>query len=217
MASTFESYLDVLTTETGAVGDLLDVGAATGFFLDLAQNRGWRCVGVEPSAFAVREAASKGLNVREGVIEELDAPDGSFDVVTMWDVVEHVRDPRAALGAAHRLLRPGGVLAINTPDSGSVLARVLGLRWHLVVPPEHLVLFHQKSLRLLLDEQHFRVSSMKRIGKRFTVQYVLQTLARWQGLGLWWRAAELSRQTRVGELGVSINLRDNVFVLARRL
>lgn len=216
MTSTFESYLDMLAREGSGAGDLLDVGAATGFFLDLARKRGWRTVGVEPSEFAVGLAKKKGLDVRQGVVEELDAADESFDVVTMWDVIEHVNDPRASLAAAFRLLRPGGTLAINTPDSGSLLARTLGLRWHLVVPPEHLVLFHQESLRRLLAESKFQVSAIKRIGKKFTVQYVLQTLARWQGLGLWKRAAELSRKAGFGEWGVSINLRDNVFVLARK-
>lgn len=216
MTSTFESYLEILAARSSGVGDLLDVGAATGFFLDLARARGWRTVGVEPSAFAVRVATKKGLDVKQGVVENLDIPAASFDVITMWDVIEHVNDPRASLAAAFRLLRPGGILAINTPDSGSILARLLGLRWHLVLPPEHLVLFHQESLRRLLAESRFEVTAVKRIGKRFTVQYVLHTLARWQGLKLWKSAADLSHKTGVGEWGVSINLRDNVFVLARK-
>jgi len=169
MTSTFEHYLDILATDGSEIGDMLDVGAATGFFLDLARNRGWRTVGVEPSEFAVSVAKGKGLDVRQGIVEDLAIPDNSFDVITMWDVIEHVNAPRASLAAAFRLLRPGGVLAINTPDSGSTLARLLGLRWHLVVPPEHLVLFHQESLRRLLAESNFEVTSIKRIGKRFTL------------------------------------------------
>ena len=92
----------------------------------------------------------------------------------------------------------------------------MGLRWHQVLPPEHIVLFHQNSLRRLLEESHFEVTEVRRIGKRFTVQYVFQTLARWQGLSIWKSVVELVRKAGIGDWGVSINLRDNVFVLARK-
>lgn len=198
------------------MGKLLDVGAATGFFLDLARTRGWQTHGVEPSRYASEVASRKGLTVHRGVVEELDLPDESFDVITMWDVIEHVNDPDASLAAACRLLRPEGSLALNTPDAGSLLARLLGLRWHLVVPPEHLVLFSAKSLRKLLEDHGFTVIALHRIGKRFSIQYVLQTLARWQGLTVWRKMADLSRRSRFGNWGIPINLRDNMFVLARK-
>ena len=216
MADTFESYLDRLAGRHPQLGELLDVGAATGFFLDLARTRGWRTCGVEPSKYASLAATEKGLTVYRGVVEELDLPDASFDVITMWDVIEHVNNPDASLAAAYGLLRPEGTLALNTPDVGSFLARLLGLRWHLVVPPEHLVLFSAESLRKLLEDNGFTVIGLHRIGKRFTIQYVLQTLARWQGLSMWRKAADLSRRSGFGNWGVPINLRDNMFVLARK-
>ncbi len=216
MAETFESYLDLLTDRHPQPGDLLDVGAATGFFLDLARSRGWNTCGVEPSEYASRVASQKNLAVHCGVLEELNLPDASFDVITMWDVIEHGTDPNASLAAACRLLRPEGTLALNTPDAESFLARLLGLRWHLVVPPEHLILFGQRSLRQLLEANGFTVASLHRIGKRFTIQYVLQTLARWQGLRLWQTAADVSRRSGFGNWGVPINLCDNMFVLAHK-
>ena len=216
MASTFEAYLALLASGRPGRGALLDVGAATGFFLELARADGWNSRGIEPSHYASRIAKKKGLAVDCGVVEELTLPDASFDVVTMWDVIEHLPDPRRSLAAVFRLLHPNGTLAVNTPDSGSLLARVLGLRWHLVVPPEHLVLFSQKSLRLLLEEAGFEVTLVRRIGKRFTIQYVLETLARWQGLRLWRQAEEMSRRWGVGKWGIGINLRDNMFLLARK-
>ncbi len=216
MEDTFESYLDLLAGRHPQLGDLLDVGAATGFFLDLARRRGWKTCGVEPSKYASLVASQKNLTVHCGVLEELNLPDASFDVVTMWDVIEHVNDPGASLKAACRLLRPAGTLALNTPDAGSLLARLLGLKWHLVVPPEHLVLFGQESVRRLLEASGFTVTALHRIGKRFTIQYILQTLARWQGLSLWHKAAGLSSRWRFGNWGIPINLRDNMFVLARK-
>ena len=214
MADTFESYLDMLARRHPQLGDLLDVGAATGFFLELARSRGWKTCGVEPSRYASQVASQKNLTVHQGVVEDLNLPDASFDVITMWDVIEHVKDPDESLKAASRLLRPAGTLALNTPDAGSLLARLLGLKWHLVVPPEHLVLFGQESLRRLLRANGFTVTALHRIGKRFSIQYVLQTLARWQGLSVWHKAAGLSRRWGFGNWGIPINLRDNMFVLA---
>ena len=106
MEDTFESYLDLLAGRHPQLGDLLDVGAATGFFLDLARRRGWKTCGVEPSKYASLVASQKNLTVHCGVLEELNLPDASFDVVTMWDVIEHVNDPSESLKAACRLLRP---------------------------------------------------------------------------------------------------------------
>ena len=216
MTDTFESYLDLLAERHPQLGDLLDVGAATGFFLDLARRRGWKTCGVEPSQYASLVASQKNLTVHCGVLEELNLPDASFDVITMWDVIEHVNDPSESLKAACCLLRPDGTLALNTPDAGSLLARLLGLKWHLVVPPEHLVLFGQESIRKLLEASGLTVTALHRIGKRFSIQYVLQTLARWQGLSLWHKAADFSRRWGVGNFGIPINLRDNMFILARK-
>jgi len=216
MTSTFEKYLDLLAQRHPSQGSLLDVGAATGFFLELARRRQWKTCGVEPSDYATHVATDKGLDVRCGVLEDLSLPEGSFDVITMWDVIEHVTDPRESLAKAFALLTPGGTLALNTPDSASLLARLLGLRWHLVVPPEHLILFSRKSLELLLREAGFEVTLSRCIGKRFTVQYVLETLARWQGLGLWHTTLRLVRRLGIGDWGVSINLRDNMFILAQK-
>ena len=216
MASTFEKYLDLLAQAHPDQGSLLDVGAATGFFLELARRRQWKTCGVEPSDYATRVARHKGLDVHCGVLEDLSLPEVSFDVITMWDVIEHVTDPRKSLTKAFAMLAPGGTLALNTPDSASLLARLLGLRWHLVVPPEHLILFSRKSLELLLKQAGFEVTLSRCIGKRFTIQYVLETLARWQGLGLWHTALRLVRRLGIGDWGVSINLRDNMFILARR-
>ena len=116
----------------------------------------------------------------------------------------------------NRLLKPGGLLAINTPDSGSALARMLGTKWHLVVPPEHLNLFHRKSLRRLIEETSFEIVAEGNIGKKYTVQYVFETLYHWQKLKLWGIAAKGLRHRSLGERGIPINLRDNMFLIARK-
>jgi SAM-dependent methyltransferase len=216
MIPAFEKYLDIIERFLPTKGTLIDVGAATGFFLKLAVDRGWTAIGIEPSAHASAAARHKGLDVRTGVFDSDSLRPGSADAITLWDVIEHVPDPVGLLRTVHSTLRPGGLVAINTPDSGSLLARALGSKWHLVVPPEHLFLFNQASLRRVLGEDRFEILVQDKIGKRFTVQYVLETLYRWQKLGVWRKGYELVRDKRAGRAGVAINLRDNMFVLARK-
>ena len=77
-------------------------------------------------------------------------------------------------------MKKGGLIAINTPDSGSFIAKLLGKRWHLLVPPEHLVIFNRVNLDLLLKSCGFEVLWTGKIGKKFTLQYIFQILANWQ-------------------------------------
>lgn len=216
MVPTFERYLDLLAQSGAKVGSMLDIGAATGFFLDIARRRGWKAYGVEASDYAAGVARSKGLDVMTGVLEDYPAAPDFFDAITAWDVIEHLHCPRNTIRRMNAVLKPGGLLAINTPDSGSALAQVLGVKWHLVVPPEHLNLFHRKSLRRLLEENGFQVVMEDKIGKLFTVQYIFQTLFHWQKLKLWGVTADYLRTRSVGRLGIPINLRDNMFLIAKK-
>jgi 2-polyprenyl-3-methyl-5-hydroxy-6-metoxy-1,4-benzoquinol methylase len=110
-------------------GRLLDVGCATGYFLNAAR-LDFEVSGVEPSRWAVDYARTRlHLNVTEGHLEAVDLPLEGFDVITMNDVIEHFSDPRAALERSAALLRPGGILYLVTPDIGSLSARVLRGRW----------------------------------------------------------------------------------------
>ncbi len=202
---------------SGNKGSILDIGAATGYFLDLARRLGWETFGIEISDYAAEVARQRGLVVKTGVIGEPLFPNNSFEVVTMWDVLEHVRNPRLDLTRAYELLRPGGVLVINTPNSGSLFARLLGRSWHLLVPPEHLHYFTPKSLTLLLEQIGFKVIKVSSRGKIFTLEYIFHTLARWQGLVLWHKILTwFRRHPKIGRLGLPLNLRDNMLVYARK-
>jgi 2-polyprenyl-3-methyl-5-hydroxy-6-metoxy-1,4-benzoquinol methylase len=215
MIPTFHQYLDRLAHYTRP-GRLIDIGAATGFFLGLARQRGWEVAGIEPSEYAASLARSKGLDVRTAVAGSCQFPQASFDAITMWDVIEHIPDPRRAFSSVATFLKPGGLIALNTPNSESLVARALKTKWHLVVPPEHLNLFSKKSLRRLLEDHGFELLEMRSIGKRFTVKYVLMTLSHRQKLKLLERATRAVSRRAVGQWAVPINLHDNVFVVARK-
>lgn len=211
MIPAFEQYLGLIEAALGGKGSLLDVGAATGFFVELAQNAGFTAAGVELSDHAAARGRARGLDIRTGTLADVS---GIHDAISMLDVIEHVSNPRADIRRAASLLRDDGVLAINTPDAGSLLARLMGVRWHLVVPPEHLYYFTRAGLRRLLEQEGFEIVLDTTIGKSFTPAYILKTLQRWTRFKPFNWAASLTNDWPVS---VPINLRDNMFVLARKV
>ncbi len=145
-------------------GRLLDVGCATGFFLEAAKPY-FEVSGVEPSTFASRHAREElGLPVVTGDLFEARFPDASFDVITMWDVLEHVSDPMAYLREARRILKPRGHLALSTGDAGSFNAKFSRERWGLVSPPWHLYYIPRRLLVRMLGKTGYHVVRLKTNG-----------------------------------------------------
>jgi SAM-dependent methyltransferase len=156
-----------------ARGALLDVGCWVGYLLAEARARGWRTVGLEPSAFASRYARDElALDVRSGDLFNLPSSAEAFDAVVLGDVIEHLTDPGAALDRIADLLAPGGIVCLMLPDAGSRLARLMGRRWWSVIPT-HLQYFTRTSLRTLLARHGYGVLEMRTAPKVFTVRYYL--------------------------------------------
>ena len=140
----------------GRPGRLLEIGCAAGATLEAAAARGWSVFGVEYSADAATEARAHGVPVHVGGLADARLPNGSYDVVFMGDVLEHVPDPMATLREVHRVLAPGGALALRGPMATHSLARRLGLAvlrgrpLTLAEPPYHLWEFEPASLQALV-------------------------------------------------------------------
>jgi SAM-dependent methyltransferase len=146
-----------------ASGRALDVGCGPGAFLDVLRGAGWDVAGLEPSAHARKAAASRlgdGV-VRSSALAEARFACGSFDLVTFWDVLEHLPDPLDALHRSRALLAPGGRLVVETQDVRSLAARALGPRWHHYKHGEHLHHFHRGTLRRALRASGFEPLSMR--------------------------------------------------------
>jgi len=132
-----------------ARGRLLDVGCAAGFFLVEAKAH-YQVRGVELSAYSARFAREQfGLDVVTGTLQQAAFAGASFDLVTLWDVIEHVGDPAALLAEVARVLAPGGRVVLTTGDIGSAYARARGAQWHLMTPPWHLYFFSRPTLARL--------------------------------------------------------------------
>ncbi|MGI8460529.1 MAG: class I SAM-dependent methyltransferase [Solirubrobacterales bacterium] len=158
-------------------GALLDVGCWVGFLLAEARDRGWReSIGIEPSLFASDHArATLGLDVRTEDLFEADLPRRHFDAVVLGDVLEHLTRAGEALERVADLLAPGGVIALELPDAGSRVARLLGARWWSVIPT-HVHYFTRSSAATMLMGHGFRPLYVATDPKAFTVRYYLDKI-----------------------------------------
>ena len=208
-------YLGLIEKRFPSKGSLLDVGAATGVFVGLARKRGWNAEGVEIAFAAVEAAQKKGLPVRQGKLEAVEGEE-RYDAISLLDVLEHLPDPSSALVDAFRLLRPGGVLAVNLPDAGSFYARLMGGKWHAIVPPEHLWYFTRQALENMFAKAGFARFSARTMNKSFSLPYILSTAGRWLGW-LWLsRFAFKIERSFLGKLIIPLPLNDNLFVIASK-
>ena len=157
----------------GRAGRLVDVGAATGAFLAEAHAWGFAVAGVEPSP-AARTARARGFDVVESAVEGASFPAGTLDVVTVFDALEHIVEPRTTLERIRGWLKPDGRLVVTVPDFGGLWARASGAHWPMITPKEHLHYLTRRTLRGLLARAGFRVRSLELAGTPLS----LGTLAR---------------------------------------
>jgi 2-polyprenyl-3-methyl-5-hydroxy-6-metoxy-1,4-benzoquinol methylase len=190
---------------------LLDVGCATGFFLEAAVQRGWTVQGLEASGYASAHAREQlKLPVLSGSIEDPPAGLLPADVVTLWDTIEHLQRPDQALTRIRELMDPQGVLVITTGDFASLVRRVTGRRWRLFQDPTHHFFFTPQALESLLVRAGFRTIHLDHRGKRVSLGMILQQspIPHTRGLVKW-----MSRLEWEPELHV--NLWDVMTVMAR--
>jgi SAM-dependent methyltransferase len=160
-------------------GALLDVGAAGGYLVEHASRAGFDARGVEISEHAVR-IASRVVpgKVHRGTLETLDLPPASLDVVTLFDVLEHVPEPEDSLSRLSRWLKPGGWLAVTTPDVDSLSARLMAGFWpH--YKEEHLFYPSRKGLRRLFAATGFEVAHEERAMKYLSVEFTTPLFTRY--------------------------------------
>jgi SAM-dependent methyltransferase len=197
----------------GRRGALLDVGAAAGFFVAEAIAAGWDARGVDISPEMAAAATERvGAPVARGSLDDVDG--GPFDVVTMWDYIEHSLDPAADVARAASLLRPSGILALSTGDLDSVVARLSGKRWHLLTPRHHNYFFSGRTIRMLVESHGFDVVDISRPGARYSVAHLAYKLERFLPGSS--RVSRRLASSSLGRVSVPVNLFDITTVVARR-
>ena len=175
-AITFRKHLARLEEFKAPPGRLLDVGAYSGVFVEAAQARGWDAWGLEPCRWALDLARSRGVNMIEGSLDTATIQPQSFDVVTMWDVIEHVTDPLGQLRAVHGLLRPGGLAVVHTMDMSSLFAKIMGRRWPWLMAM-HIYYFTPRTLGSLAEKAGLRVITSRAEGRYLRLGYIATRIA----------------------------------------
>jgi 2-polyprenyl-3-methyl-5-hydroxy-6-metoxy-1,4-benzoquinol methylase len=213
---TYERRVATLAPRLPPCGRVLDVGCAAGYFLEVMAGRGFDVSGVEPSAGIAAEADRRlgGGRVHNGTLADAPYDDQTFDLITFWDVVEHIPDPVADLRRAHRLLRPGGTLLVETQNVESHFARLMGRRWQHYKQAEHLYHFSPSTVTRLLDAGGFRVDHLtaRGAGKYVNLGFIVERAGKVQP-ALSTLLAPLARIQRVAPY---VNLLDEMIVLAVR-
>ncbi len=143
------------------VGRILDVGCGYGMFLEEARRLGWTVQGVEPTPERAEAARGRGLPVVSGTLEQACFETGSFDVVVLQHVIEHLTEPRVSLAEISRILRPGGLLYVACPNAGSVEARLAGAGWGWFCPPAHVFHYTPAGLKTLLETSGYGVAGWR--------------------------------------------------------
>jgi len=173
------TYLKKIQKLAPSNGRLLDVGCAAGFFLDEARKLGWETLGCELSEYAQAHAAERlGLDVRRAGFLDADfaPPSESFDVITLFNVLEHIPGPTGVAQKLYSLLSPGGYLVVETWDPRSWLARLLGPSWPTYAPPTVLYCFTKATLGFLFPSDSWTLVSYRPSMKWISLEHGLSLL-----------------------------------------
>jgi len=169
------SFITKAANRTGV--DLLDVGCGSGTLLGLLKQRGFRVMGVDFSAEAARVAeVENGVQVVVGSLGEARFPDQSFDVVTLFHVMEHVTNPREVLAEVFRILRPGGAIVLQVPNIDSWQFKLFGGKWYGLDIPRHVIDYSKDAILKLLADAGFAVQRVRHFNLRDNAPALVSSL-----------------------------------------
>jgi 2-polyprenyl-3-methyl-5-hydroxy-6-metoxy-1,4-benzoquinol methylase len=215
--STYRIRSRVIDAYKPTPGKVLDVGCAAGFFLKVMHDKGWETLGVEVSPPMV-EFAKKDLTLPEVRLGDTavlhDLPDKHFDLITFWDVVEHLEDPIAHLAAVRRLLKDDGILIIETQNVESTFAYLLGKHWQHYKYEEHLYHFSPITLRTLLSRAGFHIveNTPRYGGKKVSLHFIIERVGKIHPIF----TKLLSPLRALGHWNFYLNVYDEMIAVARK-
>ncbi len=196
-------------------GKLLDIGCFVGYFIQLAKIKKWNAVGIEPSKWARSIAKDRGLTIIGTNIETTLLKKNTYDVITLWDVIEHLPNPRNIIKKIHGLLKSDGIVAIGTPNIESVFAKILKSKNPYLIRM-HLLFFSPYTLKKLLQEEGFEVIFKTTYGRVFPLYYFFDRL------GLKYKIFNsfnnyLAKIPKLKNIPITLNLRDSFTMIARKI
>jgi len=201
----FRHYLD-LVERYKKKGRILDFGCACGFFMELARGNGWEPYGLDISSYASDYGKNiLGLNISTGFLEEARFQERFFDAVTLWDILEHLSNPREGLEEVNRILKNKGYIFITVPNMDSWIRKLMGKRWFgFNKIDEHLFYFSPRTMRLLLEKTGFECLKIEKVPWRSNVRFLAEKLGRYSNI-LQKLVSSLIRSLRINNLELNIN------------
>lgn len=204
--------LDKILKQIGGSAEgvrLLDVGAGSGILLETAKKMGFNAEGVEPSCWLRKVASAHGCNVRADVLPHPDIV-GPYGIVTLIDVLEHVKDPLSTLRDSINVLGPRGVAVVVTPDVKSVASRLMGWKWwHYRIA--HVGYFNRRNLEDMFAFVGLQIISISRPSWAFSVAYLRERLLRYLPGFMVPR-----ERPWMHNISIKLNLRDSFMIIAQR-
>lgn len=193
-------------------GRLLDFGAGTGAFLEVARAGGWQVEGREPSTLARKKAAEKGIELQDPAME---LPQGTYDVISLWHVLEHLPNLQKDLRRLTQALRKGGHLVIAVPNHESLDATLYGNKWAAFDVPLHLWHFKKKNIRDLAAQHQLSVRAIKNMPFDSFYVSMLSEQNSGQGGGLL-RAFYRGLRSNLAGSGTPPNMSSLIYILEKR-
>lgn len=149
-------------------GKMLDVGCGIGLFLIEAKKRGWEVYGTEFTDRAIEICREKGIQMEQGKLDPAWYTENSFDVVTSWEVMEHINNPLEEVSNIRQILRPGGLFFFTTPNFNAFERYVLKSNYNVIEYPEHLCYYTKRTMNYLLKNNGFSREKMTTTGISLT-------------------------------------------------
>ncbi len=204
---------EIAKTKKG--GRILDIGCAVGFLLDEARKAGFDIYGIELSKWAADYAGNKlGIKtIYQGMLRDAGYPASHFDIIFLSDVIEHLVDPKSTLIEIRKILKPDGIICINTPDIDSLISKTLRARWW-GVKNAHLYYFTRKTLHKMLDHAGFVPFKTKMHSRTFTIKYLVDKLADYNKT--LYKIFSFLTNNGLRDLHININLGDQIEVYAKK-
>lgn len=194
-------------------GTLLDIGCFCGVFLSVASQAGWDCYGIEPLVMpAVYARSHFGLRVVTDTLRDDTYPPEFFDVVTAFQVFEHIVHPEREIEKIRRILKPGGLLVVEVPNIDTMMVRLLRSR-HRHFVQDHVSFYSAETLGLQLEHMDFQVREVYYPTRVMSLRHFIKWLGRYNGISK--RATHILPRWFL-EKGLHVNLRDIVTVIAEK-
>lgn len=192
---------------------VLDIGCASGAFLNSVKRKySWEGVGLEPSVWMCNYGKKTyGLDLRPGYFSAELFPPSSFDLVTLWDVIEHISEPNQILCAVSKVLEKNGCLIINVPNSNSAAARILGRRWPFILAV-HIHYFTSKSINQILENNGFELVEEKPYFQSLGIGYLIKRFFSILG----WQSKNLELFSALDRFSITYNMGQTTFVAKRK-